>query len=477
MNAYDDPRHPVELGGSIFVKVNHNLVNAAKAFDLPIQNMQATSRHERPEVLGIWDGEKFLFTQSDASSSYWNIAKLLWKYGYSPIRTQNLMKKTVGSFLKMYQPSHFPFDSLSETAANLGLLSATAATGQEYLEANGISKHFAHDIIQASTRVNYAQSLNQIHGLETMVCMAIEGAMSIKGGNWQIFGNMIKASKANLLLNTSVTSIIKNHTSKTYAVKSTTWASDLSTTDKDDLTDYDTIILATPLQFSQITFNPPLPDPPPPTPYVALHVTLFTSPYTLSPSYFNLPLSTPEAEMPTTILTSTSPSNSSPPFFSISTLRTITWPIPFVNQNGCSNNMPCATEVETEYLYKIFSPTALSYSSIHSLLNIPQPEAEKGTPRSEEEKPITWLHKKRWDSYPYLPPRSSFADIRLDGNDHDSAGAGIWYTAGIEQFISTMETSSLMGSNVAKLVVDAWEIEELKREMVGESESKGGQLG
>jgi len=32
----------------------------------------------------------------------------------------------------------------------------------------------------------------------------------------------------------------------------------------------------------------------------------------------------------------------------------------------------------------------------------------------------------------------------------------VWYTSGIESFISTMETSSLMGMNVARLVVDGW---------------------
>ena len=32
----------------------------------------------------------------------------------------------------------------------------------------------------------------------------------------------------------------------------------------------------------------------------------------------------------------------------------------------------------------------------------------------------------------------------------------MWYTSGIESFISTMETSSLMGMNVARLVVDRW---------------------
>lgn len=32
--------------------------------------------------------------------------------------------------------------------------------------------------------------------------------------------------------------------------------------------------------------------------------------------------------------------------------------------------------------------------------------------------------------------------------------AGIYYTSGIESFISTMETSALMGKNVARLIID-----------------------
>ena len=31
---------------------------------------------------------------------------------------------------------------------------------------------------------------------------------------------------------------------------------------------------------------------------------------------------------------------------------------------------------------------------------------------------------------------------------------GLYYTSGIESFISTMETSALMGKNVAQLIVD-----------------------
>ena len=33
---------------------------------------------------------------------------------------------------------------------------------------------------------------------------------------------------------------------------------------------------------------------------------------------------------------------------------------------------------------------------------------------------------------------------------------GLWYTGGIESFISTMETSALMGKNVAALMVQSW---------------------
>ncbi|KAL9003114.1 MAG: hypothetical protein Q9188_003996 [Gyalolechia gomerana] len=462
VNVYDDPNQPVELGASIFVKVNQNLVNAVEAFGLPIRNMQATSKYERPEVLGVWDGEEFVFTQSDSTNKYWNIAKLLWKYGYSPIRTQNLMKKTVGSFLKMYQPPYFPFNSISETASDLDLLSATAVTGQEFLQANSISEHFAHDIIQASTRVNYAQNLNQIHGLETMVCMAIEGAMSIRGGNWQIFDGMIKSSGANLLLNTSVTSITKNLTSNTYAIKSSTHsAPDSHSTNDDNESTYNTIILASPLQFSNISFDPALPDPPPSIPYVSLHVTLFTSPYSLSPTFCNLPPSSSEEEIPTTILTSTSPKNKTIPFYSISTLRTVTPPIRLAGGDE-GDDMLCRTR-ENEFLYKIFSPESMNTSFIHSLLDIPHKY-----PRLQGEEAVTWQYHKRWDSYPYLPPRSAFANLRLDQGEEEEGGkisaGGLWYTSGIEQFISTMETSSLMGSNIARLVLDALETEEIERE-------------
>lgn len=66
--------------------------------------------------------------------------KILWKYGLAPIRTQRLMKSTVGKFLKLYEPPFFPFRSLSSRAADLELLPVTSMTGEQYLAANRVSQ-------------------------------------------------------------------------------------------------------------------------------------------------------------------------------------------------------------------------------------------------------------------------------------------------------------------------------------------------
>ena len=430
VDVYGDPTEPVELGASIFVEVNRNLFSAAKEFGLATQGFKPKIK-DLPNTLGVYDGSDWVFMGSE--SGWWTTAKILWKYGLAPIRTQQLMKKTVGAFLKMYDEPHFPFKDLSQKAYDLGLTEATAATGEQYLQANGIQGSFGMDIIQASTRVNYAQNIDKIHGLESMVCMATDGAMSIQGGNWQIFDGMLKVSGAKVLLNTSISNVYRQSDGR-YAVNSlsSSYPSGI------DLAVYDTVVLAAPLQFAKLSITPPPINPPPEIPYVNLHVTLFTSPRKLNPQAFNL-----ESEVPTAVLTTTPRTNDArdpPPFYSISTLRSLTNP----------------TTHQREYLYKIFSPAPVSESWLHSILT-----PLHANPHDDESS-ISWIYEKLWQSYPYLPPRVTFEDVQLDEEGK------VWYTSGIESFISTMETSSLMGMNVARLVADGWE-----REMREKEEKEG----
>lgn len=325
--------------------MNKNLVSAVEEFGLATHGFRRKGEEELPDTLGVYDGATWHYIQDGGDYGWWNIAKLLWKYGITPARTNTLMKKTVGEFLRMYEKPHFPFGNVSETALSLGLSSATGMTGNQFLEANNLKPPFTTDIIQASTRVNYAANLDQIHGLETMVCMATDGAMSVKGGNWQIFDSMLAASGADVMLNTSV-SAIQKQPDGTFSVlyKMAAQQEDDSNGPSGETatsTIFDTIIIAAPFQYANITFEPAIFDPPAPIPYVNLHVTLFTSPHQLDGKRLGIGFVN---SIPTTILTTTNPNgNETLPYYSISTLRVVRNP-----KNG-----------EKEYLYKIFSPESI----------------------------------------------------------------------------------------------------------------------
>ena len=437
VNVFNDPLEPVELGASIFVKANKNLVSAAEQFGLITSKLQRVKSDKGPSRLGIWDGKKFVFIQDDGGYYWWNVAKLILRYGLSPIRTQSLMKKTVGSFLKMYEEPYFPFRSLSQVAYDLGLTQITSTLGSQYLLENQIEPLFSTDIIQASTRVNYGQNLGEIHGLETMVCMATDGAMAVEGGNWQIFANMLADSGARKTLNTSVSEILRREGGAFTVISHTPSMEHVSGTVNSQSEDYDVVVIAAPLQFSNISIDPVLPHTPDRIPYVQLHVTLFTSPHKLAVEAFGL---TPGSIVPNIILTtlpngmaSYMPEDHVGPagFFSISTLRTVA--------------NPRITPPRIEYLYKVFSPEPVTDTAIARLFGIA--DSKDGISPDD----VSWKYEKAWHSYPYLHPRVTFEEPELAPN--------LWYTSGIESFISTMETSSLMGMNVARLIVDDWESE------------------
>ncbi|KAF2007724.1 prenylcysteine oxidase-like protein 1 precursor [Amniculicola lignicola CBS 123094] len=424
VNAWNDPHTPIELGGSIFVEVNHILVNASREFNLSIASEDRPKPADAPE-LGVWNGKEFVVITS-GGDGWWEKAKLLWRYGLAPIKVNSLMKSTVGKFLQMYEEPMFPWQSLGDVVEKVGLLETTGKTGEQLLEENGIGGLFAEEIVQASTRVNYAQNLPLIHGLETMVCMAANGAMAVEGGNWKIFAHMIEKSGATLHLNTSVSQISKQFDG-TYTV----------TTSSGKSATYDEVILAAPLQFTSLVIDPSPRHVPDEIPYVGLHVTLFASPHKISPEAFGLKAS---ELVPQFVLTTLPPNEKpgtdpngagSPGFFSISIVSG------GLNPHSTPSNRP-------ETIYKIFSPHAIDSSFLSKILNVDVPDKEV-----EDDGPVTWIHHKLWHSYPYEYPRVTFEEIKLDD--------GLWYTSGIESFISTMETSALMGKNVARLVVEGWE--------------------
>ncbi|PYH98287.1 Prenylcysteine oxidase [Aspergillus ellipticus CBS 707.79] len=438
-NVFDNPANAIELGASIFVDVNYHLVNASKELGLRVTGANYARPKETEDTLGVWDGEQFAFVMKDGSN-WWNIAKLIWKYGWAPVRSYRLMKSTVNKFLEIYEEPIFPFQSLTLAAEAVGLLNTTSVSGEFFLQKNSISPDFSREVIQASTRVNYGQNLALIHGLETMVCMATEGAKSVEGGNWLIFDGMLKSAHADVRLNHTVTSI--------------DWDTDGPSTvtfqgnnGPDEQLDFDEVVVAGPWQFSDINITPPPKNTPDEIPFVKLHVTLFSSPHRISPKFFGL--NGPDDYTPETILTTlprgTDLGNSEAGvgpagFWSISTLQTVIAPDPTEGRH---------------YVYKIFSPERPTAEFMRSILGL---ETEQGSEKPSNatigdlpKRDISWFHEKIWHPYPFVYPRVTFEDPLLAPH--------IWYTGGIESFISTMETSALMGSNVAALMSREWQAE------------------
>ncbi|AEO59708.1 hypothetical protein MYCTH_2308190 [Thermothelomyces thermophilus ATCC 42464] len=430
-NPFNDPTQRFEQGASIFVKVNHILYNAMTEFGLSPSYRDA----DVDSVMGIWDGDRFVFTIDQNAPSWWKILKVIRKYGISgPRKVQHLTATTVAKFLRLYEPQFFPFESLTQRAEDLGLLEVTGVTGEQYLEANDVDARYARGLVQASTRVNYASNLAQIHGLDTMVSMAADGALAVEGGNWQIFHEMIQRSGAVVALNTTVIGIDKVSDSTTsqqrYAVQTRSGSAlDSSTTHP---VTFDHVVLANPFQFSGISVGEGVLETAiDEIPYVQLHVTIFTSPYRLSPEFFGLPTS---AKVPGMVLTTLAQSDTPSSgvggvgkagFLSVSMLGQATNP----------------QTKRREYVYKIFSPEAVTPEFLSRLLGRSVPSGFTGS-----DSPISWYLPHVFNSYPRALPRVTFQDPVV--------GAGVYYTSGMESFISTMETNALMGKNVARLVVD-----------------------
>jgi len=122
-------------------------------------------------------------------------------------------------------------------------------------------------------------------------------------------------------------------------------------------------------------------------------------------------------------------------FFSISTLRSVVRPLPDGGEGG-----------KVEYLYKVFSPEQFTDDKLGAILGIKE--------AGDRAAAVPWIYRHVWKAYPYEYPRVTFEESKL--------ADGLWYTAGIESFISSMETSSLMGMNVAKLIIDEWTKEKLE---------------
>jgi len=313
-----------------------------------------------------------------------------------PSSVQSMVKQ----FVELYTLESPKWDNVSSLAEAFGWTDLVGQSTSEYFESHGVTSKYTRELVEAATRVNYGQNVDDIHSLAGACSMATEGAVGVQGGNFQIFEQFLYRSGAKVFLDTTVFKITPKSTSSSY------WTvhSDKGTID------YKSVILAAPFHSTNITLPSHLSSQIPEQPYVHLHVTLLTttSP-TLNAKYFAMPPSSTLPQMMVTTYEGVRNGGKEPEFNSIS-------------YHGLVR--------EGEWAAKIFSKERLSDEWLDDVFN----------------GQVGWVHRKEWDAYPELPPTTSFPPVKLD--------QGFYYVNAFEPFISTMETETIASRNVVDLLLN-----------------------
>lgn len=380
----------IEIGASIFVDINRNLRTAVHDFSLEFATDHGLSPRE--SSLGIWNTKEFVFQES-GGTGVWGLAKMFWKYGLSPYRAKKHVESIIDKFLAIYE--QVPFPSLQHTATELGLMSYINITGWQSYGQDGVSERFRRDVVNAATRVNYAQELVRMNGLLSAVSFVTADSRAVKGGNWQIFSHMLNASRANVHLNYEIHSIERE-------------GSDWKVCGPVTCDVYGNVVIAHPLSLSNIKIRPSLTIRP--VKYVHLYVTIIATRAQLSSAYFKT------KNVPGSILTTSTGSGDLPDFQSLSVVGKVQ-----------------STDI---LIYKVFSESIVTNAWLEEVF-----EFANGW-----EQDISHIYRHVWDAYPVSSRDLEFDDFEL-GTD-----SGLWYLNGMERFISTMETSTIAGKNVAGLI-------------------------
>ncbi|KAI6699920.1 hypothetical protein NL676_014244 [Syzygium grande] len=390
-----------EAGGAILHPKNYHALNYTRLIGLKIRWPNATSAGDGREDdgdFGIWDGKSFVFKTWRVNSklpfvdkivSFANKALLFWRYGFSLIRMDNFVQRTVNNFLKYYEStdSRPVFETVDEMLKWAGLYNLTGHTLEEELISIGLSPLLIRELITIITRINYGQSVS-ISGLAGAVSLAGSGGdlWSVEGGNWQMAAGLINRSNVALHLREEIESI--SNFGNYYELNSS----------KGNSYKCEVAVIAIPLDEVGIRFDPPVSIPPRKLQHT--HATFVRG--LLNPAYFGL---SSVEEIPELVSTIEDPGI---PFLSISVLK---------------------RHNEKEVTYKVFSREAMVETLLDQIFSV-----------QKETIPINW------GAYPRYKAPEVFAPFILDGQH-------LYYVNAFENAASTMETSAVAAENVARLIL------------------------
>eukprot|EP01134_Creolimax_fragrantissima_P003817 CFRG3817T1 len=405
--VHDFHGHRIEIGGSIFHEKNLHMMGWCDEFGLTKKKASSTDGG-KPGTVGVWDGEMKRFQFKTSEFKIVTMIKVLWRYGLSPIRMNHLVAAAADLFSKFY--SSVPWSTVPDGLEATGLTSYVATIAQEWLKSKSISDVYADEILTGIVRSVYLQNLS-MHTLGMLIA-AIgsndQNLYSVKGGNRLIAEQLLQRSGATVKMETRVTSIRKCSTETDKIC--------ISTQDE-AASEYDAVIIATPLENANIVFGKigsngndtqTVSDTVFRT-FRTVHTTLVVG--RLNPQYFGV---SHVNEIPTDVMTTESVAQQD--FSSLSDIG--------IAKSDDSN-------IHSKPIYKMFSRKPIGDKTL-ALMFVEVVDVYRHT----------WTH-----AYPVLYPNPEFPPVRL--------GKSIFYVNAFESVVSCMECSAISAHNVAQLVVSA----------------------
>ncbi|XP_072004955.1 prenylcysteine oxidase 1 [Engystomops pustulosus] len=401
-----------EAGGAVIHPLNLHMKTFVKELGL-------SPRHLDAGLLGIYNGEEFVFQQSE-----WlliNLFKMIWNYGLNFLRMYMWVEDMLDKFMRIYRYQTFDY-SFSTTESLLHAMGGDDFTARlnvtidETLQKSGFSQKFIDDIVAPAMRVNYGQDA-KVNGFVGAVSLAgcDSGLWAVEGGNKLVCSGLLYASKAQLVKGT-VTSIEE----KVRPTKSGTTVSLYEVkyeTDRGSILDmYDIVVIAAPLikeinNIKFLNFDPPIEAVSKP-----YHQTVATFVHgRINASFFGCP---------------------KPCQFSVSEILTTNEPTLFINSIGSVSPVKPVTEsviskASDIKVWKVFSPEPLTdehlrllFESYHAVIV------------------------RNWMAYPKYTPPEKMPPIILH--------RGIYYLNSIEMAASAMEMSAISAKNIALLSYHRW---------------------
>lgn len=139
---------------------------------------------------------------------------LVRRYGRSAFTVRSLVQKTVASFVRIYSADFVTqgaFASIGNFSAATELNNAASLVASDFFSQAGVSDLFTNELTSAATQVNYGAPVTRLHGVGALVSLAATGAVSVRGGNRQIFEHFVGRSGARLRLgeNARVEEVLK----------------------------------------------------------------------------------------------------------------------------------------------------------------------------------------------------------------------------------------------------------------------------